>query len=104
VRGGGKRLAHVAAVDRGLEAVDDPACRQPLDALLQRAGHLELELPLVHARIDLVGLVLGAIDGEQGKRVLQNGLLIRYGLWGDRVGGVPADKAVSTKDSGPSVC
>jgi hypothetical protein len=56
VRGGRELLAHVPSVDRRLEVVYDPVCRQPLHALVCVAGHLELEVPLMISGIDLVCL------------------------------------------------
>lgn len=87
-------LAHVPSVHRGLQAVDYPIGREPLYALVEVWGHLELEIPLMVAGVQFVRLGLAAdVDGKEVEFFDQKVCLLCNGLRAYGVGQVPSGRA-----------
>src|SRR4051812_46303677 len=74
-------LAHIAPINGGAQIVHNPIRTETLAALVCVAWHLELEVPLMRAGVDFMGLVLGSV---QGKYVQSLGE--KLGLAHDRLG------------------
>jgi|SRR5690242_12131865 len=92
MRRGGELLAHVSPVNCGFQVVHDPVCRQPFDALVEVARHLELEVPLMMSGVNFVRLRALVWSGhrEQRQGVDEEVCFLRNGLRADGVGQVPS--------------
>lgn len=90
MRRGRQLLAHVAAINGGLEVVNDPVGGKALDTLVEILGQFEVKVPLMVTGTDFVCLVLAAVDGEEVDGLDKKSRLVGYGLGADRVGQVPS--------------